>query len=511
MRRGVVIVVVALAARTSQAAELRSGLTGSAQYNTNAQSAGESSEGGGGGDVRLDGQAQLDLSSDPDQRLRWRLGYRPTYERFLDLQELDNWRHRATAGFTYGLTRKTTLGGNASFTRTTRTTLEDLDVEPPDPEPTLVETDEQVDRGSLGLSLSHSFGPRWSGSGSAGYSFTDYAQADRSDFEAATASASLSYTMTARQSLGGGLSLSRQIVKEADLQTASGEISTQAEQETRFASLFGSWNYRLSPLWRLDLQAGPTLIDTDLQDTAPLLVPRVPSLAFEIPTDPPTVVQFPFDSAKCSTAPCEQTDILQTPLPAGFQNPEVEPDTSEFLGQQTSNTVFANFGIVRDGEETRFRLAYSRSAGENFGGRVSTISDVLSSTWSWRPDADWSVESRASYSRQQQASTTPVFEGFPLVANAGTVPGIPDDAAIIDVAPDGSARVLTGEADDAFGWESWGVFLRVTRRITRHFSGSVRLRYVDQKNNGLESGVVEDLDNFEIGLGVSYSFDPIRF
>jgi hypothetical protein len=261
---------VALAANAAQAAELRSSLTGSAQHSSNARSTGDASDGSGDSDVRLDGSARLELLSDPDRRFTWRLGYSPTYERFVDLQDLDNWRHRAVAGFTYGLGRATTLGGNASFSRSIRTNLdEELGDEAPPPEPSLEETDDEIDRGSLGLSLSHSFGPRWSGSTGLSYAFTDYGRSDRSDFEAASANAGLSYAMTSRQSLGGGLSLSRQVVKQADLQTADGDVSTGAEQETRFASLFGSWIYRLSPLWRLDMRAGPTLIDSDLGDPDP--------------------------------------------------------------------------------------------------------------------------------------------------------------------------------------------------------------------------------------------------
>jgi hypothetical protein len=513
MWRVVAIMAIALAARTAQSAELRSSLTGSAQHSTNARSSGDSQDGGGDGDVRLDGQARFDLRSDPDGRFSWRLGYAPTYERFLDLQELDNWRHHATGGFTYRFSPATTLGGNANFTRSIRTNFEDdLGLEPPPVEPSLEETDEEIDRGSFGLSLSHLFGPRWSGSTGVSYSFTDYGREDRSDFEAAGATASLSYAMTPRQSLGGGLSLSRQVVKQADLATPQGEVSTGAEQETRFASLFGTWNYRLSPLWRLDMRAGPTLIDSDLGDTtADLAVPRVPVLVVQIQGDPPTLLRIPYDAALCSRAPCPDTAILPLAFPPGFQIPSVDIDSNEFLDQGSSTTVFADFGIAREGERTQFGLRYSRSAGENFGGRTSTVSDVLSSTWRWQPDADWKIDCRASYAKRQQATSASVLEGFPLVANAGTVSGVPDNAAIIAVGPDGRARVLTGEVDDAFDVDSWGLSVRATRRVTRRVSGFVRASYTDQKNNGVDRSVIQDQDDFEIGLGVTYTFDPVRF
>jgi hypothetical protein len=511
MRRGAVVVAAVLASRASQGAELRSSLTGSAQYSTNAAGTGESSDQGGNADVRLDGQVRLDLTSDPGQRFTWRFGYAPAYERFLDLQDLDNWRHQASAGFTYALSSGTTLAGNASFMRSIRTRQEDV-AGVPEPEPILEELEERIDRGSAGLSLSHYFAPRWSGSTSVGYSFTDYERADRSDFEAATASTSLSYTMTARQSLGGGLSLSRQIVKEADIQTASGDASTRSEQETRFASLFGSWGYQLSPLWKLDLRAGPTLIDSDVSGGTDVELPPV--------TRVPSVGGFPLDANLCTfvqpvgngLAVNQECFLLPTPLPPDFVSPEAPLRAEDLIDPAgAATTLFANFGIVRNGERSQFSLAYSRSAGDNLGGRTSTVADVLSSAFSWQPDADWRLEVRAAYSKRQQATSASVLSGFPLVANAGSVSGIPDDVAIVAVGPDGSARVLTEEVDDAFDVDSWSLFARATRRLTRRLSAFVSLRYADQRNNGLEGGVVQDLDNFEIGLGVSYSFDRIRF
>jgi hypothetical protein len=507
MRRGVAIVAVAFTASASDAAELRSSVDASARYNTNAPSSREGEE---SSDVHLDGRLRLDLLSDPGRRLNWRLGYAPGYERFLDLQELDNWRHRATGAVSYALTQRTSLAAQADFSRSTRTNVEgDPDAAFPDPQPALEETDEEIDTGSLDLSLSHTFGPRWAGSTSASYAFTDYSREDRSDFEAATASTNLSYAMTARQSVGGGVSFSRQVVKEADLETAIGDVSTRAEQVTRFASLFGNWNYELSPLWRLDLQAGPTFIDSDIagDDAPPLPVTRVPSVGgIPLDADVCTVVRFGVDELAVN----DLCVLLPTPLPPGFVSPTTTLRSDDLLDQGTSTTLFANFGVARSGERTRFSLRYSRSAGENFGGRTSTISDVLTSSWSWRPDLDWSFDLGASYSKRQQATSASVFQGFPLLANNGSVPGIPDDVAIVGVRPDGSARVLTSEVDDAFDVESWVVSLRASRRITRRFSGFVKVRYLDQVNNGAEGSVVQDLDGFEFGLGIDYAFDPIR-
>jgi hypothetical protein len=505
------LVAVALAARSSHAAELRSDVETSAKWNSNAPGAGEGSDEGERSDVLLGFGSRFNLTSDPD-RFSWRLGYAPLYERFIDLSELDNWRHRGWGSFRYGLTRATQLGGAADFSRSTRTNPDAIDEVAPPTEPTLEETDEEIDRASMDLTLSHTFGPRWTGNAAAGYSFTNYAREDRSDFEGANASAGLNYAMSARQSLGGGVSVSRQVVKQADVEVAGQDFSTDSEQETRFASLFGSWAYQLTPLWRLNLRAGPTLIDAELQDTAPVPISRVP--IFSVQTAP-GVVRLPLDARRCDTLPCPVDPngfppVLLFPLPADFQNPEVVVDTGDLVSQGNSTTIFANFGIVRSGERSQFTLNYSRSAGENFGGRTSTVSDVLSSRLSWQPDADWRFDFRASYSKQQQATSAEVIEGLRVVRNAGTVPGLPPNAAILELGPDGTARVVTREVDDAFDVDSWTLSVRATRRLTRRLSGFLGVRYLDQTNNGFRRSVVDDLDQFEAGFGLTYAFDPLR-
>jgi hypothetical protein len=272
--------------------------------------------------------------------------------------------------------------------------------------------------------------------------------------------------------------------------------------------LFGSWTYQLSPLWRLDTRAGPTFIESDFSggEAQPPPIVRVPSVGAN-----------PLDGNLCTFfAPAldgfvvnQECEVLQAPLPPGFQSPTAPVRSEDLLGG-SSTTLFANFGIVRSGERSQFSLTYSRSAGENYGGRTSTVSDVLAGRWNWRPDADWRFDFRASYAKQQQATSAEAFQGFPLIRNAGAVAGVDDNAAILALRSDGSARVLTGEVDDAFDVDSWVVQLRATRRLTQRLSTFLSLRYLDQTNNGVEGGVADDLDQFEVGLGLSYAFDTLR-
>ncbi len=492
MRGWGVLAVGLLSASAARGVELRPSTSVSGYWDSDAASSGTS--GGQGGDVRLDAGISAELLSEPGSRFNWRLGYAPTYERFADLSDLDNWRHRAFGGFDYALTRATTLAAQGNFSRSIRSNLDQFsDPEaPPTAVPELEATDEQIDQGSLSVTLSHRFTHRWSAVSSASYSFVDYDREDRSDFDAATASTSLTYRMSEGQSLGGGVSLSRQTIS-----------SLLAEQETRFGSLFGSWTRQINPAWSLDLRAGPTFIDSDVQDPA---LPRVPtSLASD-------GRRHPFSASLCPRLPCNGNVLLPDAIPEDFRDPFV-PVPDELQTENSSTTVFANIGVSRRGESSDFSLGYSRSASENFGGRTSTIADVLSSSLRWRPTPLWRLELRGSYAVRQQATQQTVPEEIALVPNNGTFPELPADAALIGVGPDGSALILrTSDEGDALDLESWMLGIQATRTLTRRLSGFVSASYVNQRNRGdLESiSVFRSLDRFDVGVGLTYIFDPIR-
>jgi hypothetical protein len=520
MRAWGVFMTGMLVAGVAEGAELLSQttLTGSWDSNANSgssdQGSSSSDQASSSSDGRVDAGVALEVGSDPGGDVPWRLRYSPGYQMFVSNQGLDSWRHRASGSFEYPFSRATTFSANGDFTRAIRSTLVSDVTESPD-RLELQETDEQIDIGSLGIGLSHRLSPRWGATANARYGFTNYHQADRSDFESAMAGAILTYRVTSRQSLGGGISLSRQVVLEADVQTAQGDIETSSEQETRFASVFGSWDYKLNSLWSVYMRAGPTFIDSDLQNqsTEPVLGLNVPTSRgrpldarscpriFEGPTFEQTGEAYVV-APSCGTL--SGLVVGGSPIEYSFSNPE------ELENQGGSNTLFGGFGISRRGERTRFSLSYNRSASENFGGRTSTVADVLSSSLNWEPAPRWNVDARASYSVQTQA-TEAFLPSLVVVPNDGAIPGLPDDVAIGGV-PGGTGEIRAIADDNALDVESWVVAIRATRRLTRRLSGSLTASYYDQRNRSpLEDvSVLRDLNRFDIGVGLTYVFDPIR-
>lgn len=516
--RGIGVVIAGmLAAGVARGAELRPSLNTMLQWEKDPANAGDEER---DGDLHVDVGAGFDFVSDPGARASWSFGYRPTYQQYLDLQDLDSWQHRASGAFGYALTRGTQLSVKGDYSRSIRTNLGFSDTSTA-VQPELEATDEQIDRGSLGLALSHTFSTRWSGATNVRYSFTDYGRENLSDFESASAGASVSYRTSARQSLGGGFSVRRQIVKQADLQTAGGTVSASSDQETRYASLYGRWSYRFSPSWSLELSAGPTVIDSDLEDAS--TDPR-PFCLIPLVRGPGNQLAF---ANVDDLAPIEEGDIFAETgeafllgggaAVACFEgDPAVEfrfSNPDDLGSQGRSQTVFADFGLVRAGERTRFSLSYSRSAGENFGARTSTISDVLASTLTWNISQESTLDFRASYAKQQQA-TEAALPGLVMVANNGRFPGLPRNAAIAGLrSEDGTGEIRVVEGDDFFDVATRVLSVRATRRLTRRLYGFVIANYLDQRNEGDlgDRSVIGDVTNYGFGVGLTYHFDPIRF
>jgi hypothetical protein len=541
MRARCTLVLGLLAPGIAWGAELRTTANVGAYWSSDAPNAGTTEDEDA---VRTDTGGGVELSSDPGARRSWRIGYQPTYEAYLTDHEslvatrteqnggivttlepvtldLDNWRHYVYGSFEYPIDRSTELSGRGAFSRSLRTNL----VEETLIDPTFVgaEADlqgESVDTGSLDLQLTHAFTSRWSASGTARYALTDYERPDLSDFEALSAGGSVGYRVDARQSLGVGVSLSRQIVKQGDILTGQDPIETDSQQETRFASLYGSWNFALNPLWSLQMRAGPTLIDSDLED-----VSTDPIRGFRVPVIEQANGQLRvIDATSC--APLTQGEVFQTTgeafqldrrcrlLPfTSFANPAIDYEFSnpdELQSQNRSDTIFAELGIGRAGERTRFQMGYTRSAGENYGGRTSTVADLLSSSFRWQVTARTEIDVRASYSVQKSATENSV----PVVAyvrNNGAIAGLPDDAAIAGLFGNGSGELVAVSRDDLFDVETWVTTLRVSRRFTERLSGFAVASYFDQQNRRVNSvGSVQDQNRYEIGVGLTYAFRLIR-
>jgi hypothetical protein len=60
--------------------------------------------------------------------------------------------------------------------------------------------------------------------------------------------------------------------------------------------------------------------------------------------------------------------------------------------------------------------------------------------------------------------------------------------------------------------ETWVATIRFGRRLTERLSGFAIVSYFDQQNKGglASTNAVQSQDRYEVGIGLTYTFRPIR-
>jgi predicted porin len=302
-------------------------------------------------DFNLDAAVRVGFRSDPrSQNLTWAVSYRPVYEKFIEHSDFDNLSHLVDGTIGYQLGPATTASLRGRFRQTDRTSRRlpgEDETDPGDPETT--DGKQRVDRLETTMALSHRVTPRWTFSSNVNYDLTEYERKNRSDFWSIGGFGEMSYAVSRRHSLGGGVSLAHQDLQESTtnvtvlrpppLPPARVPVESPG-QTTNFGTLFAAWTYVVNPLWRVNLRAGPTYIKTDVDGG----------------------------------------------------------------GSDSSFTGFALAGLSRQGEKSTLNLDVRRSQAENFGGRTSRIQTTVAGAFSWRPTQKWSTLFQATWSLRENAT-----------------------------------------------------------------------------------------------------------
>jgi hypothetical protein len=482
-------------------------------------------------DFSLEGSVELMLRSDPRSTdLTWEVSYRPRYEKFIRFSEFDDLEHLVRGRFEYALTDATKFDGRVRFRQTDRSSrrLPEDDTSPDPGDPETSNGSDRVDRVELNLGMSHLLTPRWTLSGNASYDLARYQRSNRSDYDAAGGVLSLSYALTRRQSLGGGLAYTHQAL--SDTQNRPG-------QTTNYGTAFLSWQYRITPLWRTNLRVGPAYIrsdDNEQPDTfygSNLFYTRDGGLV-KLDTCPNLgggdLSSLGFDT-RFGSDQCERLEDA-----GGLPNPDSElqlTNPQSFDRKGESLTAFAVASIGRTGEKSNFSLDFRRTQGENYGGRTSQIQNILGSSFLWQPTQRWTILARATWSLRTSATDTSQVVPVLVPAGQAGIVGVPANAAVLAVPnPNlnmgnglpstgfssttgftGEARAIDSNADQGVDITTYTVNLRLTRSFSRRLEGFTAFRFRFQDNQGDFLGVGRKQKDIEVGLGVRYLFDAIQF
>jgi hypothetical protein len=254
----------ALAPSVTVAEELDLGFFGSAEYDNNAFN----STDGATDDVVVRAGPIIGLRR-PQGAWTYDLRYEPRFETFVDESGLDEWDHAAFGRVRWQFAPTTAVTVLERFNLTHSLNRSTFIGDPvlPDatPEPEIEVARQELIQNWASIELSHSFTERLYGTltGNQGLFRTD--REDRFDSDTYAGTGELLYTLTSRNRLGGGASVSFQDFD--DIETADGRV--QQGQDTTFFRVFGSWLYLFDPTFEITLRAGPTWIDADRSANVP--------------------------------------------------------------------------------------------------------------------------------------------------------------------------------------------------------------------------------------------------
>jgi hypothetical protein len=517
-----------LAPQAALAADLTVQADGVVEYDSNAFRQGGDEE----DDVLFRIRPQVQLHEERGQDLDYSLLYAIPFEFAAQYgNELDDVDHEARANARYHVSHQLQVWGTESF-RYLRSALRDVGVDDALAGEGTLLINQERERTTLNdaeIGTSYQFTPRLAGSLRAGHEFFDTDRQDRAQNWLLSGTADLSYVVTPRHTLGGGIRVIRQEFEETDTVVASAVNSYNA---------FAQWTFRFDETLSFSIAAGPTWIDND-QDAsdAQRTVVRVPWLPVNgqeastlaivdedgnpVPAGPlnpgivvsqlagcPTIApaQRVFQTDICDISPAAPGIYLESGvddlLIAAAQQSIVATDPFPVDEDDDSITAFGEAVIAKHWTETlHSALKYTRTQGGASGLGGAVVSDAVSLANTWDLAERWQVAVRGDWVMRESVSE--VTQQFVAAGD----PGIPGFA----LTPAGAVGLVTVTGNDStIDTIRYGVAGRLTHRFTRNTSAWLQLTYNEQTSEGGSLGNPSDFTNVLGAIGVRHVFEPIK-
>ena len=444
---------------------------------------------------------------DHEGDLQWELGYRPSYEQWVEVSERSGWSHQANGRLSWQVRPPTRLElsdrfgyfNTVSFFNEVVTTGEGDDVV--DVTEGGFRDDPNI-RNTFSARLTHSLSPYQRLTFSLGHNLIDYDRADRINRQTLSTTFHYTQTVSQRSTLGAGASFRHSSIDGT---------SARSSQTTDFYNIFGSWSYRFDETLLLSVAAGPAWVVTDdPDDVVPVAQNRLlyPLVSFDGENRLVKATSCSRDGGTLIlTGDCDVIDENLTSDEVQFFRSTVTdlslvgPVRSGGSGE--TFTYFANVALNKSWERWSGVLSYRRQQSDSSDVRSSsTIADIVSGALEWRPSERWSASFRAAFTRQSLAteSVQTVVAVTPVTLFSGFTGRTFEDAAqsigLTTVKVDQDQHIDTL-------WFRLGARYRLTERVTLSSNAS----YWIQRSN---AGDRFDYSRFRFDLGVTYNFAPIR-
>jgi len=365
------------------------------------------------------------------------------------------------------------------------------------------------------LRLVHQFTPRLEGQASLSFRIFRSDREDSFDSDSLSGSANLTYALDRNDRLGFGAGLSQQSI----------EGGRGGSNDTQFLRFFGIWSHIFDPNTSLSIQAGPTFVNGEDNDSLffavlqgtqafPFETTESGGVRFVDPATCPTEDGEPFLAERCELFPTEfaSTDPVTT-----FARTAPVNLVEQFGNESTSGrlTFFANASFVKRWESWSTQVSFRRTDSTSSGRGGSTILNVFSGQLRWEPAVRWSatltgtLSTRTSATEQLQTviGLAPAEICLSETEIAGLPPGsCPVDDIAIPVAAAVNLRRV--ETDDTFESRSLQGRLNISRELGRRTTVFLTLNYVTQERDDFNSD--REFTNFRAMIGFRWSLAPFH-
>jgi hypothetical protein len=527
--------------------------------------------GGLGGDVEFDSNARrtstnlqkdvvfrinpyVELRED-EGKFNYYLRYRFPWEKAINVQRIEGFRHFVHARAEYNFTDRTALTFSDEFSRSDQVnSISDTQ----GGISTINTFNEPVNRNNMRLGLSHQFTRRFESTGRVSYRLFDSDLPGRANNSTFGFSLDNRYQLTQRHRVGGGVAVDYQ-----DFDRSNNGARTPSQ--TLFANVFGSWNWFIDETTTFEIAAGPTFIDTNqdaapatsIQDAVPffrrgggsapiteggpIVISDLGSCSTDVIAGTPVQI-IPGSNVACQNGAVLGADSYQLfdgtvvrweDTPYGTNNnADIQGDIDAIIAtansapltfspgtptslSDTSWTMFAQASLTKRWTPNLISTAtYSRRDSTASGIAGSAVLDLLSLITTWQISELWDSSIRADWT--QRESTGPVDQLVLVVDDAAGASVAPTfTTAAFDAGGGGifgngiayNASYSTRRVSQSIDTTRWGIQARIRRRITQNLSSGLRYTFNRQSSRASTAGSFSDFDDHLITLNVQYDFD----
>lgn len=532
-----------LAPAPGQGADLTGGLGGEVEFDSNARRTPTNEQ----EDAIFRIAPYVELRED-EGKLNYGLRYRFPWERAINVQRVDGFRHFVNARAEYSFTERTVLSFSDDFSYSDSVNS----ISGAQDGVGQVNTfGRPVTRNNMRLALAHNFTPRFQTTGRFSFRLFDSDLPTRANNRTFGLGLDNTYLLTARHRVGGGLAVDYQ---DFDASNNGGRTASQ----TLFANVFGSWSWLIDETTTLEIAAGPTFIDTN-QDAAnpvsvqdgvpffqqnpndsdsPLFVSDLGSCQLDTIAGQPEQI-LPASELVCSGSARIDRDGYRlssggegTWAGDGYDVNLVSDDIDAILAagnatdlgfgpppsrpaslSSTSWTIFAQVALSKRWTPNLLSTAsYNRRDSTASGIAGSAVIDFVSLLTTWQISELWNASLRADWT--QRKSTSPVDQLVFVVDDTGT--GTVNLTSGAFAAGGGgiftegiayNAYYNTRRVDQSIDTTRWGLQGRIRRRITRNLSTALRYTFNRQRSKSGTAGNFSDFNDHLVTLNVNYDFD----